>query len=531
MNDREREDPDLASALPLVGAALLVAAIAWAIPSAVTLLYAHRLSLSAAEAIVGTFRLAADGRWSDPATAYGVRAHAFMPDALTWWLIAGTTMLAVSTAAYVCLTRLDVAVGRERLGRRPYDPRGARPRPWARRRDLGPLRARRASTGFSLGSIDGRRLAADPEAHVAVIAPTRSGKTTRCIIPWLLEHDGPALVTSTKRDVVEATYEARADIGNVWIFDPFSDDPFNWSPLQGCENWSHALRQSLWLADATQEGDSEIAGYWRGEAAKLLAPLMHAAALDRRPMDDVLAWLDAQETEKPTELLEDFNASAAARQLSSVLALDPRNQGTTFMSAGSVLAAYRFPEVVATAGSVFEVETLVRDEGADTLYIVAADRHQRLLAPIVVALVSGVLHAAAERAAADGPKDPPLRLLLDEAANIAPLRELPRYVSQAAGYGVRVATVWQSLAQLRERYRDGSDVVLANSTAKLFMGPVTDVATRRYVAEALGPRREARDGRDTEASSRALQQLSGDRALLLAGSLPPAVVRSRPWWR
>ena len=50
-----------------------------------------------------------------------------------------------------------------------------------------------------------------------VVAPPRAGKTIGFVIPWLLEHDGPALVLSTKRDVYEATVahrrSARAGVG------------------------------------------------------------------------------------------------------------------------------------------------------------------------------------------------------------------------------------------------------------------------------------------------------------------------------
>jgi type IV secretion system protein VirD4 len=67
-----------------------------------------------------------------------------------------------------------------------------------------------------------------------------------------------------------------------------------------------------------------------------------------------------------------------------------------------------------------------------------------------------------------------LRVLLDEAANVAPLGDLGRMLSQAAGHGIRIATVWQSLAQIRERYGEGADTIIANSTAKLFLGPITD---------------------------------------------------------
>ena len=47
-----------------------------------------------------------------------------------------------------------------------------------------------------------------------LIAPQRSGKTTGFIIPWLLDHDGPALVLSTKRhDVYEVTAPLRRGLG------------------------------------------------------------------------------------------------------------------------------------------------------------------------------------------------------------------------------------------------------------------------------------------------------------------------------
>jgi type IV secretory pathway TraG/TraD family ATPase VirD4 len=137
--------------------------------------------------------------------------------------------------------------------------------------------------------------------------------------------------------------------------------------------------------------------------------------------------------------------------------------------------------------------------------------------------------------------------LVDGAATIAPLRDLPGHLSQAAGHGVRFATVWQSLAQMRQRYRDGADSILANSTAKLFMGPVTDETTRRYVTDLLGDelvtsrsttKRPAGDSASVtlssapraKATAAALQQLAPERALLIEGAHAPAVVGLRPFW-
>ena len=100
--------------------------------------------------------------------------------------------------------------------------------------------------------LDAWRHAAHPHGRILVIAPTRAGKTTRFVIPWLLEHDGPAIVTSTKRDVLDVTRRWRSHLGQVWVYDPFNQDTCSWDPLDGCADWSGALRQATWLADATR---------------------------------------------------------------------------------------------------------------------------------------------------------------------------------------------------------------------------------------------------------------------------------------
>jgi type IV secretion system protein VirD4 len=527
MSDRAQDDRNDIDVAGMAAAAAALAAIAWLLPVAPSFLYSgHWPHLNVVEAITGSLRLVGDARWADPASAYPPDARPTMPGAAGWWMATGWLLLTLGFTATGVWRRFEPLVARERLGRRRYDPHGARPRPWARPRDL-----RTGPEGFVVGRLDGRRVATHEEAHIAVVAPTRAGKTSRCIIPWLLEHPGPVIVTSTKRDVVEATCEARRSRGSVWVYDPFDASSAGWSPLAGCSDWSFALRQAQWLADATQEGYSEIARYWRGEAAKFLAPLLHAAALGQRPIGDVISWLDRQKMDDANVHLLAKNAEAAARQLSAIEKLDERNRGTTYMSAGSVLAAYRFPEVLASARPDLTAPGFL-DGTEQTLYVVAPERHQRLLAPLVVALLSSMINAALERPVDQGA--PRLRVLLDEAANIAPLTELPRMLAQGAGHGIRFATVWQSLGQLRERYGHGADSILANSTAKLFMGSITDQATRAYARDLLGEDRSSHDptqrGRP-RASAPALQQLERDRGLLIEGDLPPMLVALRPWWQ
>jgi type IV secretory pathway TraG/TraD family ATPase VirD4 len=50
-----------------------------------------------------------------------------------------------------------------------------------------------------------------------VVAPPRAGKSSGFVVPSLLDHDGPALVLSTKRNVYDATASHRRRLGSVWV--------------------------------------------------------------------------------------------------------------------------------------------------------------------------------------------------------------------------------------------------------------------------------------------------------------------------
>ena len=177
----------------------------------------------------------------------------------------------------------------------------------------------------------------------------------------------------------------------------------------------------------------------------------------------------------------------------------------------------------------------------------APAREQERLAPVFTAIVREVLDAAFERAAATGrPLDPPLLVVLDEAASVAPLADLDRVVATAAGHGVQLVTVWQDLAQVESRYGGRWATVVNNHRAKLVCSGITDPVTLQHVSGLLGDEERAEhswtvgnDGRHsrTEAVTvRALappgwlRQLPPGEAVLVYGSFPPARIALRPFF-
>jgi type IV secretion system protein VirD4 len=91
-------------------------------------------------------------------------------------------------------------------------PRGAR---WATRKDVAPRRVRGPTPGrVILGRHDRRLIAADDRASTIVMGATQlAGKSSRIVIPAVLEWQGPLLTTSIKRDVLDATIRRREDLG------------------------------------------------------------------------------------------------------------------------------------------------------------------------------------------------------------------------------------------------------------------------------------------------------------------------------
>ncbi|MHB8556461.1 MAG: type IV secretory system conjugative DNA transfer family protein [Candidatus Dormibacteria bacterium] len=103
-------------------------------------------------------------------------------------------------------------------------------------------------------------VSAPGQIAVLVLGSPRSGKTRGVIIPNVAAWGGAVLVTSTRRDVLDATCARRAQMRTVWVFDPLGvvgpQPPqarrLVWSPLRGCRDWDTARqRAEAWRTPPT----------------------------------------------------------------------------------------------------------------------------------------------------------------------------------------------------------------------------------------------------------------------------------------
>lgn len=424
---------------------------------------------------------------------------------------------------------------------------------WANGRQLKPLMAR-AEPGdrLVLGRFRRGLVAAERLQSVLVVGPSQSGKTTSLAIPALLAWRGPVLATSVKTDLVRDTVAARSLLGETALFDPTGAtglEGVGWSPLAGATSWAGARRVASSLCSVgRREGGIEDASFWYAAAERLLAPLLRAAVLAGSSMGEVLRWLDEESANEPLLALEIANEEEASRVARSCFAMEERQRSSVYATAQTILAAYGDPVVSASErfGRPLSAGWLLDGESR-SLYCCAPAREQARLSPIFVALVREVLDAAFERANnAGSPLDPPLLVVLDEAANIAPLADLDQLIATAAGHGIVFLTVWQDLAQIEGRYGSGWATIVNNHKAKVVCPGVSDPRTLELLSALIGdveiPLRSqsrAEDGSwsETESPTRVpvapagwIRRLPDGHCLVVYGALPPALVQMRPWF-
>ncbi len=532
--------------------------LAWCWTEAASLLELRGpMRLTRGDAAHAMWRLLTRGGWSSPASAFPTHVEREAAPAAWAYALAVLCLLTLTGRAGWHLYRrvrgwrAGSPLGRDQrtVARHAIDRGWVRQRTWALPSDLrrlwvpGPVSGR-PYLGV-IGKMPARTLAAEAEVQPMVVAPPRAGKSSGFVVPWLLDHDGPALVLSTKRDIYDASAPYRRDIGRVWVYDPFGDQASaGFTPLVPARTWAGAIRAGEALASAAHPDQANAANeFWDKEAASMLAPLLHAAALAGECMEELVRWLDARDFQRAVAVLQGSGASAAADQLEGVGRRDERNRETTVMSALNLLRAYRYPQVAACARGDLTPERFL-DGRANTIYVVAAGHDQEALRPVILALVAAMYEAAIVKARRGGALDPRLFILMDEAANIAPVRNLAPWLSQCGDHGIVIATIWQSIAQIDQRYgRAARDALCAASPAPVFLPPLAEPTSAGYLSDLLGEEAVANASSSTGLSRHTLsvghqkagpspwlRQIGRGRAILVYRDLPPAIVRAPGWF-
>jgi type IV secretion system protein VirD4 len=354
-----------------------------------------------------------------------------------------------------------------------------------------------AGTHVWAGQAAGGVLRSPPGCAAIIVGPPKSGKTRKVIAPTLACWDGPVLVTSTKGDILgTATHRARR--GPVAVYDPTGslghpDLSVGFTPLARCGTWDGAVEVAAALLSPASGDESVRHGEHFAIAARaLLAPLFHAAALSGGGIDLARGWLGRSEFSAPSEILRGAGATIALEELSGVAAQAVGDYRTSVLGTAQVALAWASRAAVraSTDSAVtpqIDLEKLIAQNG--TLYVVSPSRIQEELAPLIAALLDGLCARAIDLAISTpaGRLERPLLLALDEVANIAPIRSLPRLLSEGIQQGIVPVLGVQDMSQARARWGEHETATMWSTPAlRLVLAGVADPYTAQLVSDACG---------------------------------------------
>src|SRR3954452_8003702 len=182
--------------------------------------------------------------------------------------------------------------------------------------------------------------------------------------------------------------------------------------------------------------------FWQGMTEAVLRCYLHAAALEQCSMREVLTWTNRPADPTPIRILRCHPDAAPGwvEELAAQSAADPRQRDSVWAGVRRAVDSLADPRVLDACAppenEQFDPVRFLRERG--TLYLLGSTGAQLSVAPLITALVEDIVDAARKLAAASagGRLEPPLLLLLDEAANIAPLPSLPNLLADGGGTGV-----------------------------------------------------------------------------------------------
>ncbi|GHF00940.1 hypothetical protein GCM10018789_33420 [Streptomyces werraensis] len=277
--------------------------------------------------------------------------------------------------------------------------------------------------------------------------------------------EGPALVLTSNPTLWYDTKDARAKLGPAHLYDPthLCDTParLHWSPTAGCEDKDTATARAAALL-APVRPTSRLDQQLGDTAELLLRSYLHAAAVDGRTVRHVHRWAQGLQVQDAVRVLRTHPAAASgsAGELEAALTAHPERRDMAQQLTARALAALSTVNVREACNphrsDALALDSFVHEGG--TLYVVGESiedpRTGPGAMPLLTALVSYVVEHGrrmAERSSS-GRLDPPLTLVLDDVAAVAPLPQLPELLTSGPERGMPTVALLRSREQARSRW-------------------------------------------------------------------------------
>jgi type IV secretory pathway TraG/TraD family ATPase VirD4 len=395
------------------------------------------------------------------------------------------------------------------------------------------------------------------DMHVDIWGP-RTGKTTSRAVPAILDAPGAVIATSNKRDIVDATRGPRSERGPVWVFDPqeVCEEPPNWwwNPLTYITDETKARELAEHFVASQRKLNAQTDAFFDAAGTDLLAGLLLAAAVAKRPITQVYSWLADQRNDEPERILRNTpGLHLSADALAGVINAPDKQRagvyGTAQQSAQFLVnrkvTRWVIPQGPNDTRPQFNPHEFVRQGG--TLYSLSKEG-AGTAGPLVTALTVAVVEAAEEYAKGCpmGRMPNPLVGVLDEAANVCRWKNLPDLYSHFGSRGIVLMTILQSWPQGVECWgAEGMEKLWSAANVRVYGGGASDANFLEKLSKLIGDydivsnsvsynKGERGTSRQTQRHNilevSDLASMPPGRAIVFPSGIPATMVKTVPWF-
>ncbi|WP_424830888.1 type IV secretory system conjugative DNA transfer family protein [Ruegeria sp.] len=369
-------------------------------------------------------------------------------------------------------------------------------------------------------SLQGDLLGIADNRHLLTIAGSRAGKGTSAIIPNLLLYPGSVLVLDPKGENASITAERRGlgrdvplgGLGqDIFVIDPFGiadvDETYlsGFNPLAGLDPTANdfvdecdAIADALVVEDANRDGGDHWSNSARSILRGYIAWVAAAPTVNKRDLNEVrrLIFLPAG-IDEPGEfemqlfaMLNDPDDEGSMiahgvphEAASALISMSDRERSGVLSTVRENIAFLSSPPIAKTLSNKNRSPDLKAWKfGNNSVYLCLPasrlHRHFRMFRLFINRLLGAV------ESSPEVPETPAL-MILDEMHVLGHMKSLETAAGLLAGYGVRIWSIWQDLAQLKQIYRDRWETFLGNASIFQTFG-LNDMSTLKYVSERLG---------------------------------------------
>jgi type IV secretion system protein VirD4 len=378
------------------------------------------------------------------------------------------------------------------------------------------------------------------EGHVAVIAPTRSGKGTGVVIPTCLTWLDSLVVLDLKGEIHQRTAGRRKQMGQVVLkFDPTSENsahfnPFDEVAMDTDDRVGDIDNIATSLLDPRGKGAVMDSHWDRQGVGWLGAVLAHLLYAERdktlRGLANLISGFDPAPNgdkgiiETITRMRDTRHAvngpdPDVARAMQEMLDKAPNERSGIISTVQGFLKIYRDPRIAAaTSRSDFRIADLMNYEKPLSLYLVIPVKDLDRLQPLIRLVLNQILKGLTPRMEGHEPRHK-LLIMADELCVLGHMELLSKMLPFIAGYGIRATLVFQNLKQVESAYGRDQSLIETCETMLALTPNRDDFQTAKYLSDLTGDTTVVERHRSWSGNGTNISEQKSRRALMTPGEI------------